>query len=322
MAIDIILAIIAVASLVGAGWILIKKLPVVKMINTTKIGDTKDDEVKTVITEARLKRKFENVFKKIGEISHPLVKLTKKYSSDLSSKVKLWEGELKQKVVQQTEGAKPLLDLLQQADEARAKEDWEMGERLYLEVIRQSPKEIRAYDGLGELYLGAQDWEEAQELYTYLVNNHKTNPYYHVGLGRALSGQGQLELAKNEYLKCVEVGMVSSQIFFELARLYKDLAQIPQAFDAMSQARKMESGNPRILDFFIEISILNGRQTDAQSGLDDLRKANPENKKIALFDKQIIDLVSKTKIKSRGMSPEAEPDKPTFKTKSKQGKKE
>ena len=141
-----------------------------------------------------------------------------------------------------------------------------------------------------------------------------------MGLARALAGQGQLELAKNEYLQCIEAGMVSSQIFFELAQLYKDLSQAPQAFEAVSEARKIESGNPRILDFFIEISILNGRQTDAQSGLDDLRKANPENKKIAQFDKQIIDLVSKTKTKGRGLIGEGVHKSAVVKVKSKRSK--
>ena len=299
MVIDIILAIVAVVSLVGAAWVLIKKLPVVKMINTDHMIDNNEDQVKTIISEARLKRKLENVFKKFKDVSHPLVNLTKKYSDQMGGKIKLWEGELKQKVVQQTEGAKPLLDLLVQADEAKDREDWEMGERLFLEVIRQSPKEIKAYDGLGELYLAAHYWEEAQELYSYLVKHYQANPSYHIGLGKALSGQGQLDLAKNEFQKCIDKGAATSQIFFDLAQIYKDLGQLPEAFEAVSNARKLEPGNPRILDFFIEISILNGRPTDAQSGLDDLRKANPENKKIAQFDKQIIDLVAKVKDKGR-----------------------
>lgn len=299
MLIDIILAIIAVVSLMGAAWVLIKKLPVVKMINTDQINDNNGNQVKTVITEARLKRKLEIFFHKLNELSHPLTNLTKKYSNQVKDKIKLWEGELKQKIVQQTEGTRPILDLLKQAEQARDQEDWEQGERLYLEVIRQSPKEIKAYDGLGELYLSAQYWEEAQELYYYLVKHRQVNPFYHVGLARALTGQGKLELAKSEYLQCIDRGMVSSQMYFELARLYKDLGQLPMAWEAISQARRLESGNPRILDFFIEISILNGRPTDAQSGLDDLRKANPANKKIAQFDKQIIDLVHKLKSKSK-----------------------
>ncbi|MFH1111594.1 MAG: tetratricopeptide repeat protein [Patescibacteria group bacterium] len=298
MVVDIILGIIAALSLGGIIWMFIKKMPVLKMINTERLVSIKQQQVKTNLTEARLIRKLATMMTAVRVAAQPITEVIKKYSGSLSQKVKLLEEEMKQKLITKTEGLKPLDDLYQQADQALAKENFESAERLYLEIIRQSPKEIRAYDGLGDLYLADHDFESAQELYSYLVNHHSEKPIYHVGLAKALVGQGQLEGAKFEYLSYLEKDLNGNcQVYFDLAQLYKDLGQIKEAWEAINRARLLESSNPRILDFFIEISIVNERPTDAQSALDVLREVNPENNKISQFDKIIRELVEKLRPK-------------------------
>ncbi|MFA4937143.1 MAG: tetratricopeptide repeat protein [Patescibacteria group bacterium] len=294
MIIDVILGIIAVISLVGIIWMFVKKFPVLKMIDTERLVNIKQQQVKTDLTEARLIRKFSG-FKVILQTAiSPLKEIFKKYSHQLGQKVKELEDEVKQKIISKTEGSKPLDDLYQQASEALTKENFDDAERLYLEIIRQSPKETKAYEGLGKLYLANNDYESAQELYTYLVSHYQTKPLYHIGLAQALLGQGQLEAAKIEYLNYLEKEPTgTSQVYFDLAQLYKDLGQINEAWEAVNRARVLEPTNPRMLDFFIEISIVNERPTDAQSALDVLREVNPQNNKISQFDKNIRELVEK-----------------------------
>ncbi|MFH1866643.1 MAG: tetratricopeptide repeat protein [Patescibacteria group bacterium] len=322
MALDIVLAILAVLALLGLIWLVIKKFPVVKMIDTGRLANLNQQQVKTNIADARLRRKLVAWGSKLQNISRPLTQVVKKYSSDLGQKIQGLEDNLKQKLVQQTEAVKPLEDLLKQAKEAAGREDWEAAERLYLEIIRQSPREVRAYEGLGDLYLAQHDFESAQELFTYLVSHHSSTTWYHVGLARSLTGQGQLEQAKKEYLNYLaQPNNGSSQIYFELGQLHKDLGQLKEAWESIYQARQRESGNPRILDFFIEISIVNERPTDAQSALDNLKQVNPENKKISQFDKAIRELVEKLKPKLRVVSQRISLGQPLTRSTTKSAKK-
>lgn len=296
MLIDLVLVIIALGSLGGIIFFVFKKVPILRKIDTGRLKNLQQQQVKTKITESRLRRRLEGLGSRLGMMVAPVIGAVKKYQDSLTKKVQGFEEELKQKLLQQTAGSQPLQDLLKKADEAAKQEDWESAERMYLEVIRQSPRERQAYQGLGDIYLSQHDYEQAQELYSYLVSHNSEFPDYRIGLAQALIGQGQLERAKQEYLSYLEkVVDAPSQIYFELAQIYKDLGQVVDAWQAANMARNKEAGNPRILDFFIEISILNGRPTDAQSALDALREANPDNKKISQFDKSIRELIIKLK---------------------------
>ena len=294
--VDFVLLVIALGTLGALIFFVIKKLPILKIIDTSRLVTLQQQQVKTKITESRLKRRLAGLGSRLSIMTSPVTGAIKKYQSAWSQRIETLEGELKQKLLQQTEGAQPLQDLLKKAAEAAAREDWGSAERMYVEVIRQSTRERQAYEGLGDIYLSKHDYEQARELFSYLVSHYADLPDYRIGLAQALIGQGQLENAKQEYLGYLEkVTDAPSKIYFELAQIYKDLGQTAEAWEAANMARNKEAGNPRILDFFIEISILNGRPTDAQSALDALREVNPDNNKISQFDKSIRELVAKLK---------------------------
>ena len=53
---------------------------------------------------------------------------------------------------------------------------------------------------------------------------------------------------------------------------------------------ELEPENPKYIDKLIEISIIVGNKKIAKSGLSQLKKVNPENNKLALFEQKIADI--------------------------------
>ncbi len=300
MIIDILLGLLILLSISGIIWMVLKKLPVIKLIDAEQVAKVRQDQVRLKVAQARLKRQWDWLRSKFSYLTKPLVVKFSHWQQNIQSRLKQAEEEIKQKIVRTKTETTSVDQLLEQAKIAAQAEDWEDTEHLYLEAIRQSPRELRAYYGLGEMYLTKNDYESAREIYNYLIQHHPTVADYYLGLAQAYLGSGQLDKAKESYqnsLLCKPSN--SGQVYLELAQVCKDLGQISEAWENTNKARQLESNNPRILDFFIEISIVNERPTDAQSALDALRQVNPQNKKIFHFDKQIIQLVEKLRPKKR-----------------------
>jgi len=153
---------------------------------------------------------------------------------------------------------------------------------------------LPAYIGLGEVYLGNREYEQAKEVFEYLVG--RGLPAAHLGLARSAAGQGQLELARAEYqLALEEDNALQPQL--ELAHVLQELGDPGEAFQHLREARRLEPRNPKLLDFYIELSIVNGQPIEAQSALDTLREVNPDNQKIPEFSQAIRQLADKLKVK-------------------------
>ncbi len=300
MVVDILLGLLILVSIGGIVWMVIKKLPVIKLIDTDQVIKIRQEQVRLKVAQARLKRQWDWLKGRFSNLTAPILSKFEYWRQNLQQKVKQVEDDIKQKIVQTKTETKSVDQLLEQALASVKAEDWENAEHLYLEVIRQSPRELRAYEGLGEMYLAQKEYESAREIYEYLIQHHPTIASYHLGLARTYLGSGQLDKAKESYQSSLQFNPEGlSQICLELAEVCKDLCQIAEAWENANKARQLEPGNPRILDFFIEISIVNERPTDAQSALDALRQVNPENKKISHFDKQIKELIDKLRPKKR-----------------------
>jgi len=83
----------------------------------------------------------------------------------------------------------------------------------------------------------------------------------------------------------------------ELAQILCQMGDYTEALKYLKEAKKIEPQNPKILDFYIEVSILNGQLIQARDGLEALKQANPENQKIAEFARTIRELEQKQKAK-------------------------
>jgi tetratricopeptide (TPR) repeat protein len=152
-------------------------------------------------------------------------------------------------------------DLTEQfIEEARAlmqEEHWDRAEKKLIDVIRDNPKSVDAYETLGRLYFAKRDLDLAKETFTFLTS----------------------KLAKEDASAIASLGEVE-----EL------LGDMEAAHGHFARAREIRPNNPRYLDFFIRSAIAVKKKKEAKEGLKKLKEVNPDNQKIALFEEEIAGL--------------------------------
>jgi len=301
MVLDIILAVIFGLSLLGLLGLVWNKLPILKLIDVDNLLELKQQDIKEDLLAVRLKRKVKRWSLFIKKIIEPLRQGWSNKRQALQQSVKELEQQREATKVARSVTSLQGSNLFEQAAQAARVGNLSQAEKIYLEIIGQQPHNLEAYQGLAEVYLENRDYEQAREVYEYLAEQGRAQ-YSSLGLARVATGQGLLEEAKGEYLKSLSLSN-AVQPRLELAYIYQQLGDIAEAWQQVVLARELEPNSPKVLDFYIELSIVNGHLTEAQEALDTLREVNPDNKKIADFVLQIREQAQKTKpVKRRSRS--------------------
>lgn len=143
--------------------------------------------------------------------------------------------------------------LIQQASSLFTENKLVEAEKQYIAAITLNSASIEAYRGLVKIYLAQKDLPHAIETLQFLTQ---------------LDGNDEV-------------------VWQDLAQVYKDDGKLEDALDAYEQALKASPNNPKNLDAYIEVAILNKLKYKAQSALDRFVAVNPDNQKLAEFQKQI-----------------------------------
>lgn len=293
MVLDVIVSVITLLSLLALVQFIAIKLPILKAVNPD-LPELRQRAVKRDLVEARLARR--------------LIEFKASLSSRFNITASFWqawklacaslEKKVEHKILKKTDQpAKTNDQILKAAHDKLQADDLTEAENLYLEAIRREPHLMAGYEGLGEVYLAMRDFEQAREVYEF-VAEHTKGTVSHLGLARVAYGQGRLEEAREEYVKSLG-GMPAAKPQLELAQILLQLGDASQALAYAAEAKRLEPKNPKILDFYIELSIVNGQLIEAHSALDVLREVNPENQKISEFAREIRMEADKLKPKRR-----------------------
>ncbi len=143
--------------------------------------------------------------------------------------------------------------LIQHANDLLAEEKYIEAEKQYIAAIALNSMASEAYHGLAKVYLVQKDLPHAIETLQFLT---------------------QLDTS-------------DETVWQDLGNLYKDTSKLDDALDAYEQALKVSPNNPKNLDAYVEIAILNKLKYKAQSALDRFVAVNPENQKLTDYQKQI-----------------------------------
>ena len=285
---------LAVFGLAGLVW---RKLPVLKLTNPSQVAGAHAKEVKRQLVELRLKRQLVELGKWLRVKLSPL--LARVQNMNWGARWRALEASVSERLRARAPEVRTLEDFLAQADEQLSGGELAVAEQSYLEALRLEPHCLPAYQGLGDVYLEARDYEQAREVYEYLVRRGSAQVSA-LGLARVASGQGKLEEARGQYLASLSIS-TAVQPRLELARILRELGRLGEAIEQVKEARAFEPNNPKILDIFIELSILNGQPEQAQEALGVLRQVNPENNKIAGFVEAIRALSTKLTPRTRAV---------------------
>lgn len=295
MVLDSILWVLLILGVLGLLGLAIKKFPVLRVIDPKKILELNQQAVKHSLLELRLKRKFINIKNYLGNKLAPVNDFWSGRVKKISSAFKSTEERVQNKIDHHTSPQTTKDELMTEAEDSLKYNHLPEAEQKYLEVIKLDPHNLSAYEGLAKTYLEEREYEQAQEVFEYLAQQGLTE-IAHLGLARVAAGQGRLDEARVEYSAALNI-KESLVVHLELANILVELGLQAEALLHLRDAKRIEPRNPKILDFYIELSIVNGQPIEAQAALDVLREVNPENQKIPEFDKEIRKITDKLKIK-------------------------
>lgn len=142
--------------------------------------------------------------------------------------------------------------MLEQAGEFARQEETVQAEKLYIEVIGHHPKNVDAYEGLGNLYLKNRQLEQARETLKFALRLQPDNASVLMSLGQLEAGQGNHQ----------------------------------DALGHLRQATTVRPKNPKYLDAYVEAALGAKNAKDAERGIGLLKDVNPENQKLAEFEER------------------------------------
>lgn len=298
----IISLIIIIIALIIAAYIVVQKFPHIAALDVEEIPEKKQKEKKKEILDRRAKEKVSALAKQLKTKAKELPvqqwvsKLkaqTKKGASFVEDQyTKLAEEKTKKKVKNMDDGelSETIGARLRKAEQFAAEDRYEEAEQAFIDVISMDNKHAGAYRGLGKVFAKAGEYEQAEQTFSFLLKLTPQDDTVYVKLGQNAQAAGDKAKAIKYYEKGIAANPGLAIRHFELGDLYRANGQWAQAFESFSQAVALESENPRYLDALLDSAIEYRKIKEAKEVLRKLKKVNPDNKKIEVFEKRIAQM--------------------------------
>jgi tetratricopeptide (TPR) repeat protein len=258
-----------VLSVIVLAIIIARKIPQLRVTNIEDTVKTKTKRIKEAIIVERLKRlrgtKLEHLYKQGENVAANAMKFGRRSVQKLKALEQYYQ-ELKEAPSGGNGGADaPAVDrMMKDAAELIREEKFGAAEKKYVEIISHDSKNVRAYEELGRLYIRTKKPEQARETFDFILSFKPDDASVTASLGEIALAEDDLKTALG---------------YFE-------------------RAVTKRPNNPKYLDFFIDTALRLEEIEPARRGIDQLRAANPENKKLEDFEQKIKDISVTPKSKS------------------------
>lgn len=236
--------------------IAIRKVPYLRAIDTSSTREAKVHELKQALVAKRLTRLGEKYFGKLKIVLRPLGRVAKLGANVVTHKVLALEEhyqKLRKEAGVHAIDTETRKKMLEEAGRFVKETRYGEAEKRLIEILSHDPRNVEAYEVLGDLYLKMKNYDQAEETFKFILKIQPND-------ASTLTGLGEIELARGK--------PAEAKGYFE-----KAVAKRPN--------------NPKYLDFLVEANILTGSAADARRALEQLRAANPENKKLEEFEERI-----------------------------------
>ncbi|MCB0819154.1 MAG: tetratricopeptide repeat protein [Bacteroidetes bacterium] len=143
---------------------------------------------------------------------------------------------------------------LEEAKRLTLNEQYEAASSMYKSLVAKFPVKGDYWYAFGENCLKAEEVDSAEALFKLGIKNDPENPINYVGLGKALKTKKNIEEAKSNFAKALEMGKgknVSVLISVAEAQISIEPKNLSEALTLLQEAEKKEPRNP-------EIQILQG----------------------------------------------------------------
>jgi len=295
---EIILLIISVSALALLAWRYLLKFPLVARVDADNLPAAKQHQTKKNILDQRLRRLLSNKTVNIRQRVKSIFQLGRNLLTGLYHDLLDKERELKAKRMQartvtavgQNSLEERIKNLIDEAQKLYKQDNLVEAEKRYLEIISLDPKNVPAFEGLGDLYLQQRKYQEARETFDYLLRLTNAEGYFYDKLGQVAKAQGRLQEAEAQFIKSVELNSQNAGYLSDLAEVYRLEGEYDKTAGYLKQALAIEPNNPKYLDALLEISIIRKDKGAASEVLLRFMEANPDNQKISGFKQKIEDM--------------------------------
>ncbi len=255
--ITIILLIVLGVGILLFGFVVWRKLPQLRIVDPLSSQEEQAKQLKNELVRQRVER---TTIKPLQELHRsvilPFGSKVQETVRKMAGKLVAAEKKYKEKQKQEVAGGmnEEMADEMLKEAKGLLDEGWfDRAEKKYIEVISAMPKYVKAYEGLGRLYLQKKEYDSASETFTFLSKLSKDDPSVIASLGEVEELRGNKK----------------------------------KAFEFFERAYKLSPKNPKYLDFYIDSCIENGDKHSAMTTIDELREVNPDNAKIEEFEERL-----------------------------------
>lgn len=271
---DIIPLILILAGLTAIIIIAVRKFSVLASLDVEAIKKEREAKFKQQIISNRIKRGYSRYQDQIMDLLKPVIANTSKFFVDLHDR--LIEHKLnykKEKKVDLESEETVIGRLFLDIEEALKSDDEDTAEKKYIEIIGLDSQNLKAFQGLGDLYFEKKQYNEAKQTYKHVIKllESDTDDY-------ALDS---VDSTKNRQF---------ADIYFDLSLIEKISENTDSALSYIDKALNIEPNNPRYLDTKFELCIINKNKTLARATFEKLKEVDPENGKLAELEQEIVEL--------------------------------
>ena len=248
-------------SLLVVLFVLLRRMPQLRVLDVGTLSEERAKRVKETLILQRFNRLGSEKLGSVSKAANAGVKAI----SDLGRRATQRLYRLEQyyqrlKKSSSTEGHATDPDaikrLLAEADDFVREGEFIQAEKRYIEVVSHNPKNVDAYEGLGNMYFKNKQNDQAREALAFALRLSPEDASVHMSLA--------------------DLDLVEGKPAAAVAHLRESVEKRP--------------ANPKYLDSYIEASLLAKLRSDAEKGIARLKAANPENQKIPGFEERLAEL--------------------------------
>ncbi len=246
-----------VAGLVVFFTILARKIPQLRVLNVESIPQERTKRIKEQLILQRFDRVGREKISGVAKTAATTVGSVSRVGRRAVQKLYKLE-QYYQRVKRAADEGTRAMDtvavqrLLDEAEAFVRDDETVQAEKRYIEIISHHPKHVKAYEGLGNLYLQNRQYDQARETLLFTLRLSPEDP----------------------------------SVRLSLAELEEKTGDGRAVVEHLRAAVELRSNNPRFIDRYTEAALSAKMLDDAKKGIDRLKEANPENQKIAEFEER------------------------------------
>lgn len=240
-------------------WQQIKDSEVERVVIVEAIKE-RQAETKKRLLESKLKKQLADygrgIWRKIEEVIRSINSI-KRITSWLAKRANVLKLSKATKVERKTGEIGVVSSKLLEAQVFMKKRQIDKAEDKYVEVLQDDPKNVDAYMALGKIYAMRKDWQTAEEAYRYILKIDHTYYEGHRELCNVFKQQKKWSELKGLCQELIVAGKQEAWVFVNMGLVYKKTGYPEKAEEYFKRAVEIEPQNEALLDYLIEVAIIN-----------------------------------------------------------------